>query len=284
MMKRLLSEPLAHFLAAAAVIFAAYSWINPSDPSSETNRVVVSAPKVEQLAGLFAMTWQRPPTQEELKGLIDDYVKEEILVREAIALGVDKNDAVVRRRLRTKMEFLADFGREAAAPTDAELVEYLKRNPERFRIEPMTSFQHVYLSPQKRGAGIADDADIIYRNLTSNRDLDPSKLGDPTLLPSEVPLASLRTIGQVFGEAFAKDLQNLKVGDWSEPLPSSFGVHIVRVNKRVEGRVPELHEAREAVAREWSNERRQALERERFETLLRKYTIAIEAPEKGSAR
>ena len=284
MLKGLFREPLVHFLAAAAAIFALYSWMNPSQDTGDQSRIIITSPKVEQLAGLFAMTWQRPPTPDELKGLIDDHVKEEILVREAIALGVDKNDAVVRRRLRMKMEFLGDVAADAVAPTDAELAAYLAANPDKFRVEPMTSFQHVFLNPQRRGDKIKEDADIIYRNLASNRDIDISRLGDPTLLPSDVPPTGRRTIGQVFGEAFADDLQKLGVGNWGEPIPSTFGLHVVRVIERSEGRLPELSEIRDTVAREWSNERRKEAERARFDALLKKYVIVMDTTAKAARR
>jgi hypothetical protein len=284
MLIRLVREPLVHFLAAAAAIFALYSWMNPSQGKGEQSRIVITTAKVEQLAGLFTMTWQRPPTPDEVKGLIDDYVKEEILVREAIALGIDKNDAVVRRRLRMKMEFLADVAADATQPTDAELAAYLAANPDKFRVEPMTSFQHVFLSPQRRGDNIKDDADVIYRNLASNRDIDISRLGDPTLLPSDVPPTSRRTIGQVFGQAFADDLQKPEIGKWAEPIASTFGLHVVRIIERSEGRLPELSDVRDTVAREWSHERRKQAERARFDALLKTYVVVMDTTAKAPGR
>ena len=125
MLRRLLKEPLVRFLALALVVFAVYGVINTSEVE-KPDRIVITGPKIEQIAGLFAKAWQRPPTVAELKDLIDDYVKEEILVREALALGLDKDDTVIRRRLRLKMEFLSDAESEALSPTDAELEVYLK--------------------------------------------------------------------------------------------------------------------------------------------------------------
>ncbi|MEQ1890112.1 MAG: hypothetical protein ABL951_13185, partial [Alphaproteobacteria bacterium] len=125
MLKRLLKEPLLHFLLLALMIFAAYGVLAP--PAAEKpDSIIVTASRIEQLAAVFARTWQRPAATEELKGLIDDYVKEEIYVREALALGLDKDDTVVRRRLRLKMEFLHDTEIDALAPSDAELDVYLK--------------------------------------------------------------------------------------------------------------------------------------------------------------
>ncbi len=125
MLKGLLKEPLVHFLALALVVFALYGLINRSE-AEKPDRIVITGPKIEQIASLFAKAWQRPPTAAELKDLIDDYVKEEILVREAFALGIDKDDTVIRRRLRLKMEFLSDAESDALLPTDPELAAYLK--------------------------------------------------------------------------------------------------------------------------------------------------------------
>ena len=155
MLSRLLKEPLVHFGFLALLIFAVYGALNPGEKS---DRIVVTNSKIQQLETFFAKTWQREPTAAELKRLIDDYVKEEIFVREAIALGLDKDDTVIRRRLHLKMEFLINAESEALTPTDAELSAYLQANPGKFEIDPIVAFQQIYLNPQQRGDKIDQDA------------------------------------------------------------------------------------------------------------------------------
>ena len=275
MLRRLLKEPLVHFLALALVIFAVYGVINTSE-AEKPDRIVITGPKIEQIAGLFAKVWQRPPTAAELKDLIDDYVKEEILVREASALGLDKDDTVIRRRLRLKMEFLSDAESESLSPTDAELEAYLRANPGKFEIDPMIAFRQLYLNPQRRDGRLDQDAASILEVLRSDARSDPSALGDSTLLPSDLPITNKSSIGEIFGREFAEALRNTTPGQWSGPIKSAFGFHIVRVSDYKIGRIPDLDEVRNAVVREWANEKRKAREDARFNELLKRYHVTIE--------
>ncbi|MGG7534170.1 MULTISPECIES: peptidylprolyl isomerase [unclassified Rhizobium] len=280
-LKSMLREPLVHFLLLALVIFAGYRLIG-ADIQNKPGSIVVTAPKIEQMAILFTKTWQRPPTSEELKGLIDDYVKEEVLVREALALGLDRDDTVVRRRLRQKMEFV-DAAADVLTPTDADLQAYLQINAATFEIDPMLAFQQVYLNPQRHGDSTARDAASILEALQANPAADPSLLGDPTLLPSDLPLSSKTAIGQTFGVEFPEKLDKAPLDQWTGPIASSFGLHLVRVSRRMPGRVPALDEVRDAVAREWTNAKRRALEDGRFAELLKHYMVSIEFPVSAEA-
>lgn len=274
-LRRLLREPLLHFLVLALAIFAIYGLIGRWR-AEETDRIEVTPARIEQLATLFAATWQRPPAAEELKGLIDDYVKEEIYYREAKKLGLDVEDTVVRRRLRLKMEFLNDAGVDSLVPSDADLQAYLRRNPAKFETGPETAFEQVFLNPQKRSDRIDQDAGAILASLNSASHADFMSLGDATLLPAELPLSSGAAIGQTFGMEFAEAMNGLPVGVWAGPVASSFGFHIVRVAERKPGRVPLLAEVRDAVAREWANDKRKELEERSFNELLKRYSVVIE--------
>ena len=275
MFKCVLSEPLVHFLALALAIFAGYALVG-ADAGERQESIVVTALKIEQMATLFAKTWQRPPSADELKGLIDDHVKEEVLVRQALALGLDRDDAVVRRRLRQKMEFLNTADAEALEPTDAELGAYLAINADAFRINGMLAFEQVFLNPQRRGDRAEQDAGSILEALLSDPAADRSLLGDATLLPPELPLSDSVSIAQTFGTDFAEALDEAPLGRWVGPVASGFGLHLVRVTERVPDRMPSLDEARDAVAREWTNARRKELEDQRFSELLKGYAVTIE--------
>jgi hypothetical protein len=275
MFGRLLREPLVHFLAFALIVFAAYHILAPS-ADGRTGRIVVTAGKVEQIAVRFAQIWQRPPTPQELKGLIDEEVKEEIYVREALALGLDKDDTLIRRRLRQKMELLSEAGVDAASPTEAELEAYLKSHAEAFAINPAISFRQVFLNPQRQGTGIDRTAEAILETLKVKPETDVSTLGDASLLPTEMPLTDLKTIGHMFGSEFADAIGKAKVGVWTGPIASGFGLHIVRVSERQQGRISVFGEVRDAVTREWTNDKRKELESDRLAALLKRYEVTVE--------
>ena len=162
-MKSILREPLVHFLLLGGLLFLFFEWRGSGGPTS--SRIVITPGLVEHLASGFARTWQRPPTDAELKGLIDDYVKEEIATREAVGMGLDRDDTIIRRRLRQKLEFLVEDAASSAPPTDAELQAWLDEHPQSFRAEPQLAFRQVYVSPERRGASAATDAEKLLARL-----------------------------------------------------------------------------------------------------------------------
>ncbi|MBA7467940.1 hypothetical protein ES707_03178 [subsurface metagenome] len=276
MLKRLVKEPLVHFLALAAVVFGVYGVLDRSG-ASKPDEIVITAARVDQLAALFARTWQRPPTAPELKGLIDDYVKEEIFVREALNLGLDKDDTIIRRRLRSKMEFFNDAASSLPAPTNGELAEYLRANPGAFEVEPRFAFEQILLSADRHGDNIARDAAALLETLRRNASINPGELGDATMLPFKLELTGKTSIGQMFGADFAEALEQTKPGQWTGPVKSEFGLHLVRTSEHQAGRSPALAEVRAAVEREWASEKRNAGEDQHLAALLARYRIRIEA-------
>jgi PPIC-type PPIASE domain len=277
MTKRLLQEPLIHFTIFALLIFGAYALISPQRENAP-DQILLTVAKIDQIASLFAKTWQREPTVGELKGLVDDYVKEEIYYREAKELGLDTDDMVIRRRLRQKIEFLHDAAVDTLTPTDAELGAYLKAHLAEFGIEPMLAFQQVFLNPERHGDRIDKDAAAILETLRINPATDPATQGDASLLPAELPLTGKTSIGQTFGAEFTSALEMATPGQWTGPIRSEFGLHIVRVAERRAGRTPALGEVRDAVLREWSSDKRKELEDSRFNELLKRYEVTIESP------
>jgi PPIC-type PPIASE domain len=284
MLGRLFREPLVHFVIAALSIFAAYHVLAPSAEGSKESHIVVTTGKIEQIAARFDQIWRRPPTPQELKGLIDEEVKEEIYVREALALGLDKDDTLIRRRLRQKMELLSDTGADALSPSDAELSAYFRAHPERFAVDPAISFQQIFLNPRRQGAAIDQTVTNILRTLEASPEIEVTSLGDTSLLPPEMPLTSMKSIGHVFGNEFADAIGKAKAGVWTGPIASGFGLHIVRVSERREGRAAALGDVRDAVIREWSNDKRQQLESERFAALLKRYEVTVEGVPAAGAK
>ncbi|MBD9649915.1 peptidyl-prolyl cis-trans isomerase [Ensifer sp. ENS09] len=276
MLKRIRREPLFHFLVVALLIFAAHDLLRRG--ADAPDKIVVSVAKIEQMATVFAKTWQRPPNKDELKGMIDDYVKEEILVRQALQLGLDRGDTVVRRRLRQKMEFLSAADSAPLTATDPELEAYLAANPAAFTTSATLAFEQVFLNPSRHGDTIAKDAEALLAELRTNDTADPALLGDTSLLPATVELTNRAAIDQMFGGAVADGLETAPIDKWTGPIASSFGLHLVRVTERTPGQVQQLAGIRDEVTRKWENARRTELERQRFGALLAHYEISIEAP------
>lgn len=238
----------------------------------------MSAAKIEQMAAVFARTWQRQPTKDELKGLIDDYVAEEVLVREALALGLDQDDPVIRRRLRQKMEFMTDAEVDALTPTDDELRAYLDANATSYEVDPRIGFEQVFLSPDRRGDALKADAAALLARLQSQPETDTANLGEPTLLPMSEPPTQLTRIGGDFGPDFASALADIPIGVWSGPITSTYGFHLVRVTERLPGRIPSLAEVHDAVLRDWQNAERIRRERAQLDKLLSRYSVTIDPP------
>ncbi len=228
-MKTLLKEPLLHFLLLGAVLFIAYGLMSNPGRSGAPGKIVVTVGQVEHLAAGFAQTWQRPPTDAELKGLVDDWVREEIATREAMALGLDKDDTVIRRRLRQKLEFVSDDIAAQTEPTDADLNAYLQAHPESFRVEPRFTFSQVYLDPAKHGEHLARDAAQMLARLQAGRrqgrHLGAGRCHSCSNAHSS-PRRSARSRRQ-FGEKFAATLSGLSPGQWQGPIESGYGVHLV---------------------------------------------------------
>jgi hypothetical protein len=276
MLKRILREPLLHFVVVALAIFLAHGLLSRELPE-KPDLIIVSSAKIEQMGSLFAATWQRPPTAEEFKGLIDDFVKEEIYYREAKKIGLDTDDTVIRRRLRLKMEFLNEAVANALAPTDAELEDYLRSRPEVFAVDPAFAFQQVFLNPLMHEGKIDQDAAAILSTLNADPKADSASFGDPTMLPTDMQLTPKHGIVQTFGSEFVEVLDKTPVDQWTGPIASGFGYHIVRISERQTGRVPSLAEARDIVLREWTEHKRKEIADQSFKTLLERYQIEIDA-------
>jgi hypothetical protein len=278
MMKRILKEPLFHFLLLGAAIFVAYSFVSKRN-SEEPGKIVITQGQIEHLATGFAKTWQRPPAPEELAGLIRDQVREEVYCREAMALGLDRDDTIIRRRLRQKMEFVSDDIAAQAQPTDAGLNAYLQAHPDKFRVEPQFTFRQLYLNPEKHGTNLTGDAAQLLAKLNQpGGDAGFVDMGDPFMLDNSFTASPDGEITKQFGKEFTARLGGLQPGHWQGPVKSGFGVHLVCISERTESRLPALAEVRDAVRREWDNARRLDANERFYQELLKHYTVTIEQP------
>ncbi|MBK6004769.1 peptidyl-prolyl cis-trans isomerase [Ramlibacter ginsenosidimutans] len=275
-MKSILGEPLLHFVAIGAALFVWFQWSGGGAGPGST-RIAITSGQIQHLAASYTKAWQHPPTDTELKGLIDDWVREEIAVREAVAAGLDRDDTIVRRRLRQKLEFLAEEAAQAAPPTDQELEAWLTSHGDALRIEPRVAFRQVFVSRERRGAAAERDAAAILARLNAIGPAAPvDALGDPTMLPSDIELTSTRDIDRLFGPGFAQRIETLAPGAWVGPVKSSYGLHLVQVRARTEGALPQLAAVRPLVEREVLAERRNRQLDAMYEQLLAKYKVVIE--------
>lgn len=275
MPKSLLREPLVHFLLIGAALFAFDAWWRPAATTAGNAPIVVSEARMRNLSQNFRRTWQRAPTREELDGLIESFVREEVMVREALALGLDRDDAIVRRRLQQKMDFIIEEAALGAPASDAELQAYLQANADKFRTEPRLSFEQVYLDPVRRGNRLADDAATLRASLQDGRTL-PAQAGDRLQLVQTryVQLPQVE-IARLFGADFARALPALSIGQWAGPVKSGYGAHLVRVEAFSAGAVPLLAEVRPQVEREWANAKQKASARSAYEALRAKYVVTV---------
>src|SRR5208282_5389279 len=283
---KLLKEPLLHFLLIGSALFLLYGWRGNStslpggQAGTPTVQIVVNRDALDQMNNLFAKTWQRPPTEEEQKELIEDFVRNEIYYREAISIGLDRDDEVLKRRLRQKMEFIYEDITSWAEPTDEDLQAFMKRHHEKYLNDPQIAFRQVFINADRRGTSVESDARQVLAQLTAG--VDPDSAGDPTLLKSEVLLSPLRDIRKQFGDEFSRNLLEIEPGRWAGPIRSGFGLHLVLLRERVSGRLPDLDEAREMLTRDWTAERQKELKDAAYAKIRERYSVTVERPLAGS--
>jgi hypothetical protein len=270
--KSLWREPLLHFLLIGAALFLYYDLMGEGDSEAPPKRIHVNSGQVEQLVANFERTWSRPPTAEQLDAMVESHVREEIFYREALAMGLDQNDPMVRRRMRMKLEFMLEdlSGQDAS---DEVLSDFLIQNPDRFHEEVQVSFRQVYLNPDQR-PDLKNDVRQLLSRL--NDGSNPEALGDRTLTPRSYLLAPQSLIARDFGDAFAHQVASLPAGDWNGPVYSPFGAHLVKIDARIDARLPELAEIRNKVLREYLAEKREQQKDLAYAKLREDYEVTVE--------
>ena len=274
--RRLLQEPLLHFLLIGIALFVAYAVIAPPN---RADTIVVSEKIVDELAREHEVRWTRKPTDQELAGLVDAYVRDEILYREGLALGLDREDALIKRRVRQKFEVMAEEQSAREAPSDADLNAYMAKNANRFLLPATVSFEQIFFD-NARPSDV--ERAVAAARIAVARGADPSKLGQASLLPNRVENTAQDLVARDFGAGFAQQVETARLGQWSGPIASSFGAHLVRVTARTPAALPELNRIRQIVAREWENERRANSRSDSYQKLRERYTVVIEAKRPAS--
>jgi len=275
-MKKLLKEPLLHFFVLGAVIFALNAWREKTRPADvSAARIEVSAAVIERLRAGYERQFGQSPDAEELRGLVTAHIREEVLCREALTLGLDRDDTIVRRRMAQKMEFLTDDLVDAAdQPNDMAVRRFFEENAARYARPAQVSFRHVYFSQEKRGEKGEAAAREALAALSGGA-IDEA-MGDAFLHGFEFTARDAQEITALFGGEFAAQVATLRQGEWSGPVMSSYGLHLVHVEARTEPRAAKFDEVRVTVARDFNDERRRTANREVFERLRERYRVTVD--------
>jgi hypothetical protein len=272
-MKKLYKEPLLHFLIIGALIFVVFSVVNKDETTIPDKKIVVTATDIERLSANWSKKWNRLPTETELKGLVESYIKEEVYYREALALGLDQNDTILRRRLMQKMEFLSNDLAELNQPDDVALNKYFLDNQDKYELPARVSFTHIYFSLDKRGAKVVEDAKSVLSGLNALR---APELGDSFMMQYDFDQESPFEVERLFGKGFAEQLFALETNVWQGPIESGYGFHLVRISEKIDPRMPELASVIDKVRTDLMFEHRQKTNREIYERFKERYEIVVE--------
>ncbi len=272
-LRNILRSPLLHFFLLGGLAFVLYDALNPA-PSHvpRPNALVLTESDARRLAQSFTASRNRPPTVEELTALMRDWSIEEVMVREARALGLDRGDAVVRDRLRTKLEFIADAPMMAAEPDDAELSRFYDENAADFTLAREISFEQVLLPED------APQSEIEALRAELEAGADPAKMIIGQVLPPKIENVPLSAVGRIFGAGFDDAIANLPLDSWAGPIPSGYGQHLVRIETLGEPAVPPLDSVRDRVVAAWRIAQLARLRNDFARALLERYTIEFPDP------
>jgi PPIC-type PPIASE domain len=268
-LQRIIREPLVHFFVLGAALFGLFAWLHEGALDAP-DEIVVDSMRVDALRMQYERLWQRPPTETELKSLVDKWVREEILYREGLALGLDRDDPVLRQRIAQKMQFMADEI-DLPAATEAELRAWLDAHPDDYRIEPTYSFRQVYFDPGKHPGSLQDAIGEARTALAGGSGVN--REGDVTMLPHSMSRATVTEIRRNFGSEFADALADVVPGSWVGPLPSAYGVHLVYVEDATPARAATLADVRAAVERDFVAAKRRQANDAFYELLRKRYSV-----------
>jgi parvulin-like peptidyl-prolyl isomerase len=280
-MLRLLREPLVHFFVIGAVLFGLYSLTQAGRTATAPPKEIrLTQDELSQLVLMHESQWRRPPTVQELDRLVENKIQQEILYREALAMGLDKDDEIVKRRMAQKMQFLAEDVAAAREPTRAELEGWFEANRAMFAQPPRLGFRHLYFSPDRRGARARDDAAKALDAL-AGQPLDAEiagSLADRFMFQDYYRDRAPEYLGKEFGPRFALAVAELAPGSWQGPIESGYGWHLVFVDSVIPGHVPAFEEIEPDVRTAWLGEQKAEAWRKAYEELRASYTVLLPAP------
>jgi hypothetical protein len=280
-LKRWLREPLLHFLLIGVLLFGIYAYTNRGRIGIESPRqIVLSLDELRTMTAYFESQWHRPPTPQEFQAMVEDKIKQEVLYREGLAMGLDKDDTIVKRRMAQKVQFLAEDVATAHEPSTAELKAWFEKNSSKFALPSRYSFRHIYFSPDKRGRNARNDAADVLAKITGQPEDSPliPSAADRFMFQDYYGDRTPSAIAKEFGPQFAVALEKVKPGSWQGPIESGFGWHLVFVDTVIPGRIPAFEEVESEVKTAWLGEQKAQAWQKAYQTMRAKYTVFLPAP------
>jgi hypothetical protein len=277
-MKKILKEPLVYFFVLGFVVFGLHSFLNRTNQeNTDPFTVEVTSSDIEWIRSSWEARMKSQPMQHELQGLIDRYIRDEILFREALAMDLDDRDLVIQRRLVQKLTFVFEDLAETIEPADDELKNYMRQNQEKYRIPEMISFTQVYFNPEKR-KNLMKEAENVLARLKSAKSApeEAVSLGDTIMIDSSFRERSLDEVARTFGGQFAEELFSADQMGWQGPIASTFGLHLIYIEKRTASRMPEFENIREDVKNDFMYERKKEVTDSAYNAVKSRYTILVE--------
>ena len=276
MSKKILQEPLLHFFLAGILIFLLYSLLGPGTrPGAQ---ITVDKTVIERLKASWQLRADREPTADELDGLLEDYLFEELFYREARSLGLEQGDPIVRRRLVQKLTLLAESAAQQVPPTEAELMEWYEAHPGLYRTEPRLGFRHIYFSQDRRnGSAEKDAAALLSRPGGLDEASGQPALGDAFMLPHEFTDISRSQLGRLFGEDFAATLFTVQTGSWQGPVRSGYGYHVVYLFNMQDSAPIPFSESKTRALQDWQRNRNEQVKQDLLKELKSRYGISYSA-------
>lgn len=278
--RRLLREPLVQFLLVGCALFGAWQLVAPADAGrGAEHRIVITEDDLKQMSVVWASQGQPPPTAQQLQGLIETKVREEVLYREALALGLDKDDAIVKRQLARKMDFLAEDLSKLEEPKPDKLRAWYEQNKTRFALPARASFRHLYFSPDRRGTQARGEAQAALAQLAGKAIDVSTASGDPFMFQGFYGDRSLEVVAKEFGPPFARALAGITPGAWAGPIESGYGWHLVFIDAMTLQRVPDFDEIEAEVRTAWVEDQREQTRTRQYQTMRARYEVVLPSPQ-----
>jgi hypothetical protein len=275
---RLLTEPLVQFLVIGACIYGAYALFGAPEENFRDTTIIVDSNRINAMISQWERRWNRLPTREEIDGLIQTYIREDVLYRQAVAMGLNEDDPITRRRMAQKLQFLTSDLSMMQQPLEGELEKYFSEKAGSYRGEDMISFTQVFINPDKReDATLSDAAEILAQlKAVGEPDAETFQAGDRLILQNNFSSATELEIRRQLGSGFAEVVMTLEPGQWHGPVLSGYGVHLVYVYEFVKAPPAVFENVQARVLEDWHEEKREQFNADFLESLKSRYQIVIE--------
>ena len=267
MLKRILQEPLLHFAVAGSLLFF---YLSSTDTTTKP-QVVITEGKIKHLRAQFAKTRQREPSKDELKALIDNQIQLDLSFEQGVQMGLVENDSIIKRRVKQKIEFMLNDSIASIEPSKEELQSYLDAHKDTYMIEPIYDFEHIYINPEKHEN---TDAHIAKLQMMILNDVYEGS-GDSIMLERTFTQITTAQIARLFGRKFSKSLDSVALGSWQGPVKSGYGLHLVKIDKKIPSHLATLDEVEATIKRDYRDKAQKKAIDEFYDGLKTHYSITV---------